>query len=55
MIKNELLEELWEIKDEIGKENKYDFSKLIIQLRKNQNKRKIKVVDFSKKLKPVKL
>lgn len=54
-MKNELLEEIWKVKDEIGKENGYDINKLAHLLRKKQNDRKAKTVNFTKKLKTIKV
>ena len=46
-MKNEILEELWRIKDEIGKESHYDVSELVKSLRKKAKGTKIPTVDLS--------
>lgn len=46
-MKNEILEELWKIKDQIGQECDYDIDKLANELRAKEKKEKAPIVDFS--------
>lgn len=50
-MKNEILEELWEVKDKIAEENKYDLDLLSKKLIENQKEKKHKVIDLSHKTK----
>jgi len=52
-MKNEILEELWESKDKIAKENNYDVELLAKKLRDNQKEKKHKGIDLSQKEKNV--
>lgn len=51
MMKNPILEELWNVKDEIARECDYDLDKLYERLRQMQDDGKHKVVDFSERIK----
>ncbi|GJQ59670.1 MAG: hypothetical protein SCALA701_24710 [Candidatus Scalindua sp.] len=51
-MKNEILEELWNIKDEIASECGNDVEKLANELRAKEKKEKALVVDFSTQVKP---
>ncbi|MBD3421095.1 MAG: hypothetical protein GF398_13330 [Chitinivibrionales bacterium] len=46
-MKNEVLEELWESKDKIAKENHYDVELLAKKLRENQKEKKHEGIDLS--------
>ena len=46
-MKNEILEELWKIKDEIGEEFHYDVSELVKALREKAKGTKVPTIDFS--------
>ena len=46
-MKNEILEELWKIKNEIGKEFHYDVSELVKSLRNKAKRTKTPTIDFS--------
>ena len=46
-MKNEILEELWRIKDEISKQSHYDVSELVKTLRKKGKRAKNPTVDLS--------
>lgn len=50
-MKNEVLEEIWNIKNQIGKENGYDINRLIGKLRRNQKNSTTRVVNLSKQKK----
>ncbi len=47
-MKDEILEELWKSKDKIAKEHNHNMDKLVTSLRKNEKKRKIKVINLSR-------
>lgn len=47
-MKNPVIEELWEVKDEIARECEHDLNKLAELLRKEQKESTHQVVDFSK-------
>ncbi len=46
-MKNEILEELWKIKDQIAREYEYDIDKLANDLHAKEAKEKGPVVDFT--------
>ncbi len=46
-MKNPILEELWQVKDEIARECQYDLNRLADRLRRAQEHDKRHVVDFS--------
>ncbi|MHC4143867.1 MAG: hypothetical protein ACYSUD_03715 [Planctomycetota bacterium] len=48
-MKNPIIEELWNVKDEIARECEHDLKKLADLLRTRQKEHKHKVVDFSDK------
>ena len=48
-MKNPIIEELWNVKDEIARECEHDLKKLADLLRTRQKEHKHKVVDFSEK------
>ena len=47
MMKNEILEELWKIKDQVAFEHGYDIHKLANELRKKEKDAKASIVDLS--------
>ncbi|MBF0275118.1 MAG: hypothetical protein HQK84_07790 [Nitrospinae bacterium] len=51
-MKDEIIEELWKVKDEIAKEHNYDIDKLVETLREREKTEKRKIVDFSEEQKP---
>lgn len=46
-MKNEILEELWKIKDDIDRENGHDIDQLVHRLRQKEKETKAEVVDFT--------
>ncbi|MBF0548066.1 MAG: hypothetical protein HQM08_26750 [Candidatus Riflebacteria bacterium] len=46
-MKNEIMEELWKIKDELAQENDFDVAELVKTLRKKEKRLKGYIVDFS--------
>ncbi len=52
-MKNEIMEELWKIKDQIAHECGYDIDKLAKELRAKENKEKAPVVDLTAEAKSV--
>ena len=47
LMKNEILEELWRIKDQVAREYEYDIDKLAKRLRDKEKEAKAPVVDLS--------
>lgn len=47
MMKNEILEELWKVKDQVASEHGYDIHRLVNELRKKEKKAKVSIVDLS--------
>ena len=47
MMKNEILEELWQVKDQVAFEHGYDVDKLAKDLRKKEKGAKTSIVDLS--------
>ena len=46
-MKNEILEELWQVKNQVAFEHGYDIDKLAKELRKKEKSAKRSIVDFS--------
>ena len=46
-MKNEILEDLWKVKDQIANEYGYDIEKLAKELRKKEKKVKSSVIDLT--------
>jgi hypothetical protein len=46
-MKDEVIEQLWQVKDDIARECGHDLNKLADLLRKRQNQRKHKTVDYT--------
>ncbi len=46
-MKNEILDELWKIKDQVAHENDYDVDKLAEKLREKEKKEKESVVNLT--------
>jgi predicted DNA-binding ribbon-helix-helix protein len=46
-MKNEVLEELWKIKDQIAEENGYDMDKLAAQVKEQERSATAEVVNLS--------
>ncbi|MGR3178225.1 MAG: hypothetical protein ACUZ8E_09235 [Candidatus Anammoxibacter sp.] len=49
-MKNEILQELWKIKDQVAFECDYDIKKLAIKLRAKEKESKTSVVDLTTKI-----
>ena len=47
-MQNEILEELWKVKDEMAKKNEYNLDKLAYLLKEKEKTEKRKIVDFAK-------
>jgi len=52
-MKNEILEELWEAKDQLAHEYDYDIEKLVKELRKKEKETGISVIDLTSQPKSV--
>lgn len=46
-MKNEVLDELWKIKDQMAEDAQYDMAKLVAQIKEQERSAKAKVVDLS--------
>ena len=51
-MKNEILEELWKVKDQIAQECGNDIDKLADELRAKEKIEKVPIVDFTNKTEP---
>ena len=52
-MENEILKELWDVKDSIAKENNFDIDQLAKKLKEKQEKNKHKSIDLSKHKKKI--
>ncbi len=52
-MKNEILDELWKIKDQVAHENEYDVDKLAEKLREKEKKEKESVINLTSRTKLV--
>ncbi len=52
-MKNEILEEVWKIKDEIAEEHNFNIDSIAKNLIEKQKKHKKNIVNYSKKIKKV--
>jgi hypothetical protein len=50
-MKNEILEEVWKIKDEIGEEHDFDIDSIANDLKKREKKHPKNIVNYSRKAK----
>jgi hypothetical protein len=50
-MKNEILEEVWRVKDEMAKKYDFNIDKMVKGLRKSEKEHKERTVDLSKKAK----
>ena len=46
-MKNEILDELWIVKDQVAHENEYNIDKLAEKLRKKEKKEQFPVINFT--------
>ncbi len=50
-MKNEILDELWKVKDQVARENEYNIDKLATNLRKKEKKEQVPVVNLTAQIK----
>ncbi|MBC8553860.1 MAG: hypothetical protein H8D23_29975 [Candidatus Brocadiales bacterium] len=46
-MKNEIMEELWKVKDQVASEHGYDIHRLVNELREKEKDAKVSIVDLS--------
>ena len=50
-MKNEILDELWKVKDQVAHENEYNIDKLAEKLRKKEKKEQVPVINLTSQAK----